>query len=424
MILKWLWLGKFLQTVKDAKSTEAFPASPRRREMALHLHFPFYDVQVGNFFWKSYHFHFHSIVSLVAVIYCIVIIYLPSLVEADTNFVVNLHLFFLITIEDFFDKCLFLQGPKRCTTTVIERNITNAFQVKSSGDSSYQGSSQPHLTPRVTHSAPGPLAQSGVSVRWRKMILIQFPQTWSFDSSLGWWLAARCTGWSETRESLSVWNRWLWRIFGKKWKCFSAILRKEAASCSTPATTRRIWSLTIARGRNSRSLWVGSGKFYYSAKKDLSSCLRILEILRLVINSATWSPARWLETYFLAFGLSLKIIGDQCLTDGILQKHIEDLGVRLQRQVWIDQRLGNLKSCYNLQPLRLEEEIWWKISSKGTRTVRTWKFWNLWHKQSWVVPSSYMIFMTPFRDGYCNCNRCPESNVTWVMILHFPIKLL
>ena len=125
--------------MKDAKSTEAFPASPRRREMALHLHFPFYDVQVGNFFWKSYHFHFPSIVSLVAVIYCIVIIYLPSLVEADTNFVVNLHLSFLITIEDFFDKCLFLQGPKRCTTTVIERNITNAFQVKSSGDSSYQG---------------------------------------------------------------------------------------------------------------------------------------------------------------------------------------------------------------------------------------------------------------------------------------------
>ena len=52
MILKWLWLGKFLQTVKDAKSTEAFPASPRRREMALHLHFPFYDVQVGNFFGR------------------------------------------------------------------------------------------------------------------------------------------------------------------------------------------------------------------------------------------------------------------------------------------------------------------------------------------------------------------------------------
>ena len=77
----------------------------------------------------------------------------------------------------------------------------------------------------------------------------------------------------------------------------------------------------------------------------------------------------------LTFGLSLKMIGDQCLTtDGILQKHIEDLGVRVQRQVWIDQRLGNLKSCYNLQPLRLEEEIWWKISSKGTRTVRTVKF--------------------------------------------------
>ena len=49
------------------------------------------------------HFHFPSIVSLVAVIYCIVIIYLPSLVEADTNFVVNLHLFFFITIEDLFE---------------------------------------------------------------------------------------------------------------------------------------------------------------------------------------------------------------------------------------------------------------------------------------------------------------------------------
>ena len=133
--------------------------------------FLFMMFRSATFFGREYHFHFPSIVSLVAVIYCIVIIYLPSLVEADTNFVVNLHLFFLIKIEDFFDKCLFLQGPKRCTTTVIERNITNAFQVKSSGDSSYQGTqqilskSQPHLTPRVTHSAPGPLAQSGVSVR-------------------------------------------------------------------------------------------------------------------------------------------------------------------------------------------------------------------------------------------------------------------
>ena len=198
MILKWLWLGKFLQTVKDAKSTEAFPASPRRREMALHLHFPFYDVQVGNFFWKSYHFHFHSIVSLVAVIYCIVIIYLPSLVEADTNFVVNIHLFFFITIEDFFDKCLFLQGPKRCTTTVIERNITNAFQVKSSGDSSYhrdpKSKSRSLLTPRVTHSAPGPLAQSGVSVRWRKMILIQFSSNLKFWFQLGMMTCSKMYG--------------------------------------------------------------------------------------------------------------------------------------------------------------------------------------------------------------------------------------
>ena len=38
---------------------------------------------------------FHSIVSLVAVIYCIVIIYLPSLIEAETNFVVS----FCITIK-------------------------------------------------------------------------------------------------------------------------------------------------------------------------------------------------------------------------------------------------------------------------------------------------------------------------------------
>ena len=35
-----------LQTVRDAKSTQAFPASSRGREMALHLHFSFHDVQV------------------------------------------------------------------------------------------------------------------------------------------------------------------------------------------------------------------------------------------------------------------------------------------------------------------------------------------------------------------------------------------
>ena len=103
-------------------------------------------------------FIFHSIVSLVAVIYCIVIIYLPSLIEAETNFVVS---FLFISIK--FYKCyhfvcpsylpmqlsglyhitvfgekvnlrelyVALQGPKRCTTTKINRNITNAFQVKS-----------------------------------------------------------------------------------------------------------------------------------------------------------------------------------------------------------------------------------------------------------------------------------------------------
>jgi len=47
-----------------------------------------------------------SVVCTVVMIYCIVIIYLPSMVEAETNFI----------------------GPKRCTTTLIERNISNAFQ--------------------------------------------------------------------------------------------------------------------------------------------------------------------------------------------------------------------------------------------------------------------------------------------------------
>jgi len=47
-----------------------------------------------------------SVVCCVVMIYCIVIIYLPSLTEADSNFL----------------------GPKRCTTTRIERNISNAFQ--------------------------------------------------------------------------------------------------------------------------------------------------------------------------------------------------------------------------------------------------------------------------------------------------------
>ena len=102
--------------------------------------------------------------SLVAVIYCIVIIYLPSLIEAETNFVVSsmpvivifififispLYLYLppMIEVEAnfvvIFSKSVnlplkipfslfnskFLQGPKRCTTTRIDRNITNAFQV-------------------------------------------------------------------------------------------------------------------------------------------------------------------------------------------------------------------------------------------------------------------------------------------------------
>ena len=370
------------------------------------------------FFLKSYHFHFPSIVSLVAVIYCIVIIYLPSLVEADTNFVVNLHLFFLITIEDFFDKCLFLQGPKRCTTTVIERNITNAFQVKSSGDSNYQGSSsksQPHLTSRVTHSAPGPLAQSGVSVRWRKMILIQFSSNSTLipawdddlqqdvrDGQRPGSLSQSGTGgfdtYLEKNENVSV------RSWGGRRFHVPHLLQRGGS-----------WALQLQEvAIRDLCEWEAAANFIIQRKRfefppqdpgDIETCH---QFSNLISCKVAWD-------IFAAFGLSLKIIGDQCLTDGILQKHIEDLGVRVQRQVWIDQRLRNLKSCYNLQPLRLEEEIWWKISSKGTRTVRTVKFWNL-----WVVPSSYMIYMTPLRDGYCNCNRCPESNVTWVMILHFP----
>ena len=103
--------------------------------------------------WWNFHscvITFHSIVSLVAVIYCIVIIYLPSLIEAETNYVVSFLLipikfykwyhflsFFYIISQFWVDKLhlwelyVALQGPKRCTTTKINRNITNAFQVKS-----------------------------------------------------------------------------------------------------------------------------------------------------------------------------------------------------------------------------------------------------------------------------------------------------
>jgi len=50
-------------------------------------------------------FMMFSIVCCVIMIYCIVIIYIPSMNEGETNYV----------------------GPKRCTTTLIERNVTNAF---------------------------------------------------------------------------------------------------------------------------------------------------------------------------------------------------------------------------------------------------------------------------------------------------------
>jgi len=50
-------------------------------------------------------FMMFSIVCCVVIIYCIVIIYIPSTNEAETNYI----------------------GPKRCTTTLIERNLTNAF---------------------------------------------------------------------------------------------------------------------------------------------------------------------------------------------------------------------------------------------------------------------------------------------------------
>ena len=187
-----------------------------------------------------------------------------------------------------------------------------------------------------------------------------------------------------------IWKKYLEKnekIFGKKWKCpqlFQCDLEEGGGFMfHTCYNEEDLEPYNCKRSQFEISV-SGKRQILLFSEKDLSSCLRILEILRLVINSATWSPARWLESQLETyFGSSLKIIGEQCLTDGILQKHIEDLGVRLQRQVsiWIDQRLGNLKNCYNLQPLRLEEEIWWKISSKGTRTVRTVKFWNLWHKQ-------------------------------------------
>ena len=55
-------------------------------------------------------FYFHSIVSLVAVIYCIVIIYLPSLIEAETNFVVCHLPLFLITITGLVLQFLWIWG--------------------------------------------------------------------------------------------------------------------------------------------------------------------------------------------------------------------------------------------------------------------------------------------------------------------------
>jgi len=50
-------------------------------------------------------FMMFSIVCCVVMIYCIVIIYIPSMTEGETDFI----------------------GPKRCTTTLIERNVSNAF---------------------------------------------------------------------------------------------------------------------------------------------------------------------------------------------------------------------------------------------------------------------------------------------------------
>ena len=69
------------------------------------------------------HSDFSSVVCAVIMIYCIVIIYIPSLSEGETNYVVSLN-YNICSKSNYFIRC---KGPKRCTTTLIERNVTNAF---------------------------------------------------------------------------------------------------------------------------------------------------------------------------------------------------------------------------------------------------------------------------------------------------------
>ena len=115
-------MKNFPEDCRDAATTKALPASSGWREVALHLHFPFHDVQVSyqKFVFVIFHYSFlsfsRSIVSLVAVIYCIVIIYLPSLIEAETNFVVSLMpviviSIFILTFVFIFISPLYLYLP-------------------------------------------------------------------------------------------------------------------------------------------------------------------------------------------------------------------------------------------------------------------------------------------------------------------------
>ena len=120
---------------EDAK---AISAATGRWKMALHLHIPLHDAQVqlaadvadklsqfstptfclgcsyNRLWWhplmlilsKMFHRPFSSVVCTVVMIYCIVIIYLPSMVEAETNFIVSvitiIALSYLLSSLSFF----------------------------------------------------------------------------------------------------------------------------------------------------------------------------------------------------------------------------------------------------------------------------------------------------------------------------------
>ena len=85
--------------------------------MALHLHLPLHDVQVGHHGARQDSNQKNcSVVCTVVMIYCVVIIYIPSMNEGETNYVVRNNKYIFKNLPCELE--IFIEGAPNAPTSL------------------------------------------------------------------------------------------------------------------------------------------------------------------------------------------------------------------------------------------------------------------------------------------------------------------